>query len=494
MASNEDERPASPDVGTPADCLSTLFQSVKLPCGLIIPNRLVKAATYEHLASLFGGPPTDAHCALYAQWAAGNWGMLITGNVQVVPDHLTLGRDIVLPRSLDAPGIAPFRALERSAHRYVASGSKALVIMQLSHAGRQSPSVLGGRPLFLPAAAPSAIPLGRKATDRWFARVLYRIMFPTPRELTLEEIDYILERFVHGARVAAEAGFDGVELHAAHGYLLAQFLSPKSNVRDDCYSAGQMLLLQRIVREIRKTAPQKFVVGVKISSADFVEAGSHADKSAEARALTYVKEIAEWSSIDFIEISGGDYENPEFMLSARQVFFARFARLARAAIQNVPESRRPLILLTGGLRTKERLQDALINGHADLLGLARAATLSPHFPLRLAGGPSGPPSGGDPLVPPEPKLEYPDAPMTRLFFSALECLGILPLPKLIGAGVGMAWYTVMLHRLSKGKTADYSIGGAAAVMLMWTPELRVVALAVLICVAIVSWSWASRDE
>jgi 2,4-dienoyl-CoA reductase-like NADH-dependent reductase (Old Yellow Enzyme family) len=325
---NEEPPPTSPaaTVQRNGTSFDDVLAPASLPCGLVLRNRLVKAATYEHLAPLLGGPPTRAHCALYARWAAGGWGMVVTGNVQVAPEHLTLGRDLVLPRALDAPGLAPFRALARAAR-----GVGTLAIMQLSHAGRQSPVLLGGRRPFARAVAPSAIPL--RGRGGWFARVVYTVMFPAPRALTPVEIDGVISRFVLGARVAHAAGFDGIELHAAHGCayflpsltraftltlffvdLLAQFLSPKSNTRTDMYSVDNALaLICRIVHEIRKELPTAFALGVKISSADIVEAGATAcadDVEAEARALGYVREIARWGTVDFIEISGGDYENP----------------------------------------------------------------------------------------------------------------------------------------------------------------------------------------
>lgn len=200
--------------------LPQIFDSVELPCGLILPNRLVKASTYEHLAPLLGGPPNSTLCSLYALWARGHWGMICTGNVHVTADHLTLGRDMVVPPSLDDKKVAPFSALAKVIH----SSPQTLAIIQLSHAGRQSPSVLGGRGLFSPAVAPSAIPLGSHSQDGWLARLLYRTLFPTPRALSRSDIDYIAERFVHGAALAAAADFDGVELHAAHGCEYVRFI------------------------------------------------------------------------------------------------------------------------------------------------------------------------------------------------------------------------------------------------------------------------------
>ncbi|KAH9036155.1 hypothetical protein EDB85DRAFT_800138 [Lactarius pseudohatsudake] len=212
---------------------------------------------------------------------------------------------------------------------------------KLSHAGRQSPIVLGGRLPLTPPFAPSALRVGRNEHSSphlsWFARLVYKIGFQTPRAMSVQDIDHVVDRFVLSAKLAHDAGFDGVELHASHGYLLAQFISPKSNIRDDAYGArhAPLHLLQRIVSSIRKVLPRPFVLGIKLSSSDYVGAGSlynaQAEEEAKNRALAHIVDIARWDMVEFIEISGGDYENPEFMTS-RQAFFARFARKARDAI------------------------------------------------------------------------------------------------------------------------------------------------------------------
>lgn len=218
-------------------------------------NGLVKVAMYEHMATLFGGLPNAHHLALYNLWSQGGWGMIITGNVQVSRDHLTIGKDMVVPETITSDTLHSYKALARamrpvsernfSKNRDDVSMPRTLTIMQVSHAGRQSTTLLGGRSLFVPPLAPSAFGLGRTASN-WFARLVYRIMFPTPRTMSMQDIDNVVNRFVLGANLAHDAGFDGIELHAAHGCkfsprsfpwtgahvngyldLLAQFISPK---------------------------------------------------------------------------------------------------------------------------------------------------------------------------------------------------------------------------------------------------------------------------
>lgn len=197
---------------------------------------------YEHLAEIFGGPPNSYHIALYSLWSRHKWGMVITGNTQVTGSHLSLGRDLVVPDQLDEETLKPYKdlvnAIKGPDHRTIA-------IMQLSHAGRQSANVIGGRYPFKRPLAPSAVGVGtRTSVGDPIATIVHNVLFQTPKKMSLADINVVKERFVVGARLAYESGFDGVELHAAHGCerresllssvlmfifldLLAQFLSPK---------------------------------------------------------------------------------------------------------------------------------------------------------------------------------------------------------------------------------------------------------------------------
>jgi len=156
--------------------------------------------------------------------------MIMTGNVQVSPDHLTLGRDMVVPKTVTSDVLRSYEALALAMRP--ASGQKdqqsrdvtqprTLITMQLSHAGRQSPIVLGGRLPLTPPFAPSALGIGRSEHSSthlgWFARLVYKIGFQTPRPMSVQDIDHLVDRFVLGAKLAHDAGFDGVELHASHG-------------------------------------------------------------------------------------------------------------------------------------------------------------------------------------------------------------------------------------------------------------------------------------
>lgn len=437
---------------------------------------------YEHGAAIFGGPPNTYHQDLYRRWSDGRWGMIITGNVQVSPDHLTLGRDMVIPDTLEESTVQPFKDLSCAIRSCC---SQTLAIMQLSHAGRQSPNVLGGRKPFASPLAPSAIRLGNDLTHdtSFVGRVLYRVLFQTPKEMQLDDIDLTVRQFTRGAQLAVEAGFNGIELHASHGYLLAQFISPKSNHRSDAYSTGDhaLALVHRILVSIRDALPLDFIIGIKLNAADYtgVTFANQCDRSTAADVpLRHCREIAAWGLVDFIEISGGDYENPEFMgtfqpSSDRQALFSDFSRKAIAALTALrhdgPKAT-PLILLTGGLRTAAQCTSVLENGHAHLLGIGRSSVVYPDFPRRVMDGIRCDLSDPTSKLPrhshasgPVPLLLAPGR-WERMWHTVNRLVGF---PKLIGAGMEMAWYIVMMRRIAEGQEVDTNVGGVSAVMTMW---------------------------
>lgn len=189
-----------------------------------------KAATYEHLAPLFGGLPTWAHYVLYGKWGKGEWGMVTTGNVQVSSEHLTLGCDLVIPERLTPDvfdrytllaafmkGVTPSRSHGQKDDRVCP-----LAIMQLSHAGRQSTNIVGGRWPFQSPLGPSATRVGGSSSqnDGLLNRLIYGLMFQEARAMTTADIKKTVDAFVRSAKVAEECGFDGIQLHAAHGCTL----------------------------------------------------------------------------------------------------------------------------------------------------------------------------------------------------------------------------------------------------------------------------------
>ncbi|KAH9932990.1 uncharacterized protein B0H18DRAFT_870886 [Fomitopsis serialis] len=489
---------------------SELFTAAQLPSGRYIPNRLVKVAMYEHMSALFGGPPNDAHLKLYARWAEGGWGMVCTGNVQVCEDHLSLGRDVVVPARLTPETIEPFTCLARAIHYGSAEGAegngekRTVAVLQLSHPGRQSTNIIGGRWPFAPPVAPSAVPVGRRTADgegsasALLSRLVHTVFFQTPRPMSLSDISDVVESFVRGAELAVASGFDGVQLHAAHGYLISQFMSPKTNRRIDEYGAPENALrfLHDIVSAIRDNdkIPDEFILGIKLNAADYVDHGGSdrappvdSNHNEENQALEHVRQIAEWEMLDFMEVSGGDYEDPAFMTkttSPRQAYFTEFAHEVKQMIASqFPKP--PLILLTGGLRTLPLMSSVLKHGHADLLGIGRLSVLCPDLPRTLEAAMTGDlTTDRFPMEPlPEPDLESPVvAPSRRsslqharaLFFHIQAYMlarswALLPvrLPPLVGAGTAMAWYMVTMRRVAAQEPVDYSVGGVEAVLRMW---------------------------
>ncbi|KAG8919531.1 hypothetical protein FRC01_001240, partial [Tulasnella sp. 417] len=447
---------------------SRLQDAVYLPCGLVLPNRLVKAAMYESLADFGGGPPNSQHFKLYSQWGNGGWGMLITGNVQVDPLHLSLGRDLVVPEILSPETVAPYVQL-RQAMTTGTNNPRArpLAILQLNHTGRQSPRIIGGRGIFGgPPSAASSVPVrSRDKRDGVVSQLAYWLMFPTPKTLSMEDIDSVIERFVRGAQLAHQAGFDGIELHASHGYLISGFLSPKTNRRTDRYGfPKELTIIESILNRIRATVPQPFALGIKVNAADYVSGSV-----TEEQALVHIREMASWRMLDFIEISGGDYERPDFGATAspRQAFFAKFSRLALKAIPQGDGM--PVIILTGSLRTKEVMTRTIHDGHAHLIGIGRPAVICPSYAKALLEPPSSKAAGDDHLP-----VDFPDPPSP--FWLKMLNTG------LIGAGLNTAWHCALMWRIGndywnglavgrvKGGTLGVpQIGGIQALLELWRP-------------------------
>jgi 2,4-dienoyl-CoA reductase-like NADH-dependent reductase (Old Yellow Enzyme family) len=344
--------------------MSLLASPLALPSGATLPNRLAKSAMSETLADLETNAPTDELIRLYERWGRSGAGLLVTGQVVVDPDGLCEPGNVVVVDDRHRP------ALRRWAEAGQAHGAR--LWMQLNHPGRQAPRRLVRRPV-----APSAVPLRGMGG-----------LFAKPRALEAREIEALVERFAVAAAVARDAGFSGVQVHAAHGYLISQFLSPRTNLRDDAWGgdpARRSRFLLEIMRAIRAAVGPAFPVGVKLNSADFQRGGFTIEEAMDvARAL-------ETERIDLLEVSGGNYESPAMTGSGeqqqqqrassrqREAYFLDYARQIRAV------TRTP-ILLTGGMRSRAVMEDAIGSGAVDVVGLARPMTHTPDLPARLLSG------------------------------------------------------------------------------------------------------------
>lgn len=331
----------------------------------------------ELMSPLGGSAPCDRHLAAYDAWGKGGYGLLITGNVAVDPTHLGTPFDIKLSEGdLDDPAV--LESWKRWAKACKVNGTPTIV--QLVHAGRQS-SRGSGRPLSSPALAPSAVPIN--TGDDLFNRVLAKAVFGTPAAMSVERVQQTIEQFKRGAIMAHRAGFDGVELHCSHGYLLSQFLSPKTNKRTDNYGGSakkRLRIVIDILEAIRGAVPTSFAVGAKLNSSDYAKGGL-----TEEEALEHVRWLAETGKMDFIEVSGGTYEGAEMFRSdkpdkvnnPREAFFAAFSEQAKSVAGPMK------IMVTGGLRTRTGMAELLRSGSADLLGLGRPTCIEPDLPRKL---------------------------------------------------------------------------------------------------------------
>lgn len=334
-----------------------IARSLPLPCGAVIANRLAKGAMTEGLASP-EGVPTEELARLYRVWSHGGAGMLLTGNVIIDRDHLERPGNVIIDRPPSPEMMAALKA-------WAAAGTEGgnHLWMQISHAGRQTQNTVNAAPK-APSAVAVRLPGGR---------------FSMPVPLGADEIEELIGRFVTAAVAAQQAGFTGVQIHAAHGYLISQFLSPLTNLRKDEWGGSlenRARFLLEIVREVRSAVGPAFPISVKLNSADFQRGGFAFEES--LRVARWLEE----AGLDLLEISGGSYEQPAMMdmdgvdgpaeptkvaasTAAREAYFVDFAKAMKAELTILP------LMVTGGFRTRAAMDHALTTGAADLIGIAR---------------------------------------------------------------------------------------------------------------------------
>ena len=349
---------------------SLLAQKLTLPCGATVANRLSKAALTEGLATADGVPTAELN-RLYGIWSDGGAGILLSGNIQVDRDHLERPGNVVIDREPDAAMRAALASWAQAATR---NGNHFWA--QISHAGRQTQKIVNKTP-----KAPSAVKLGLPGGQ-----------FGQPVAMTEEEIVEVIRRFGLCAAAVKEAGFTGVQVHAAHGYLLSQFLSPRSNLRTDQYGgslANRARVLLEAVAAVREAVGPKFPVSVKLNSADFQKGGFAFEDSLQ------VVQWLEQASVDLIEISGGTYEQPKLLglqgmeeeeqqqvaesTQLREAYFVDFAKAMQEKV-NVP------LMVTGGFRQRLVMEQALQTGSADIIGLGRPLCVMTDAPKQLFEG------------------------------------------------------------------------------------------------------------
>jgi len=414
-----------------------LAQPLRLPCGVTLPNRLCKAAMTEGLADPWLRA-TERHVRLYRRWSEGGAGLLITGNVMI--DQRVLER----PGNVAIDGNGGLEQLRAWAKAGTAAGNQ--LWMQISHAGRQSPRYVVSHPM-----GPSDVQLDLLGG------------YGRPRALREEEILDFIQRFARVAVTARETGFTGVQIHAAHGYLLSSFLSPVTNRRTDAWGGtieNRARFLIEAVRATRQAVGSDFPVSIKLNSDDFRKGGfSHED-------CLRVVELLNAERVDLLEISGGTYEQPRLLgfegraedatprresTKLREAYFLDYATAIRK-LAHMP------LMVTGGFRTAEGMERALQGGDVDVIGLGRPLCTHPDVPRQILAG----------TMREAPKYEQELVMARRGLFSPTSPVLLLKLINVLG---GQGWYYEQLYRLADGKAPRLRQGVFGAFLRYWWNEL-----------------------
>lgn len=382
---------------------AVLSQPFTLRNGTVIKNRLLKSAMSEALGTRERAP-TPELARLYGAWAEGGIGLCITGNVMI--DRRALGEpgNVVIE---DERHLAELKVWAQAGTRH---GTQCWV--QLNHPGKQAPKGLNRE-----TVAPSAVPF----------RPDMQAFFATPRALNDTEVLDLINRYGRAAGVVKQAGFTGVQLHGAHGYLVSQFLSPHHNQRTDRWGGSaenRRRFVIEVLRAMRDAVGPDFPIGIKLNSADFQRGGFTEEESLDViRAL-------EAEGIDLVEISGGTYEAPAMTgvknkpqarkesTRQREAYFLEFAEKARQAVK-VP------LVVTGGFRSAAGMASAVESGAVDLVGIARSLALEPDLPRRVL-------SGHEPAHTVKP---------IKTGIPMIDKMGLME----------VTWYTGQLKRIGKGE-------------------------------------------
>lgn len=371
---------------------------VTLRCGQVLPNRVAKAAMSEQLADI-RGDVTPELLGLYRTWAHSGAGLLITGNAAVDREHPVEPFNVVVDDESDRDGLAAWAA--------TAKQGGAVTWLQLNHPGRQ---VL--RSVASTAMAPSR--RRRRGLELGFAR---------PIEMTAADIGRVVEAFATAATIAESVGFDGVEVHAAHGYLASQFLSPATNRRTDEWGGplgNRMRFLLDVVRSVRGVVTSSFAVAVKLNATDLEPNGFTVDDAADVIAALAdhgvdLIELTAGSARAWLEVFAGRYDD-------RDAYFAD-------VIRGLPRASGTAIMLTGGVRTPAAMQRLVAEG-IDVVGLARPFAVSP--------------SAGTLVVEGKDLSGLPRHPRTW--------------PKALGATLHSPWYQQQLRRIATGRPVAAGLG------------------------------------
>jgi 2,4-dienoyl-CoA reductase-like NADH-dependent reductase (Old Yellow Enzyme family) len=326
--------------------MNSLQTPFSLPCGATLKNRLTKAAMTERMSNS-AYEPTREHEHLYRIWAETGAGLLISGNVMIDKNHMESAGNVYFGDEAMIP------KLKKLAAAGTVNGNHFWV--QISHSGRQTNRFVNSHP-----KAPSAVQLKKIG------------LFGKPKEMTEADIEDVISGFRKAAKIAKESGFTGIQIHSAHGYLLSEFLSPRTNLRTDQWGGSlknRSRLLLKIVQECREELGSSFPISVKLNSSDFQRGGF-----TESDSLEVAKMLGK-AGIDLLEISGGTYERAAFFLGKdknplkestreREAYFLDFAKQIRK-LSAVP------LMITGGFRSFDFCNEVLEKEECDLIGMGR---------------------------------------------------------------------------------------------------------------------------
>jgi len=333
--------------------MNVLQEEMILPNGVILSNRIAKSAMSENLSNKHH-EPTPILINVYKTWAQSGAGLLITGNIMI--DSEAIGE----PRNVVVKNRKNIEILKEWAESV--KGTNTNLWAQINHPGRQAMEQINSS-----LKAPSAVPLktgGRKKTTK-----------KVPKVLSESEILEIIEAFANTSIILKEAGFSGIQIHGAHGYLVSQFLSPYTNIRMDKWGGtleNRSRFVVEVYRKIRERVGENFPVGIKLNSSDFQKGGFSEEESMEV-----VKTLSK-EGIDLIEISGGTYEAPAMMgkrkesTIKREAYFIDYIEKVRK-ITNTP------LMLTGGFRTTSVMRSAITSNKLDIIGIARPFAVFPNI-------------------------------------------------------------------------------------------------------------------
>jgi 2,4-dienoyl-CoA reductase-like NADH-dependent reductase (Old Yellow Enzyme family) len=302
------------------------------------------------------GIPSKNLQNVYKRWGEGAIGNILTGNIMIEYDHLEAAGNPIIPRG------APYEGERFEAFKEMGKAGKlhgCLMVGQVSHPGRQVEERIQKNPI--------------SASDVQLEGNIMGMNFAKPRAATDEDIANVIEGFAHAAEYLEKAGYDGIELHGAHGYLLAQFLSPTTNQRTDKYGGSlenRARLITDIAKEIQSRTKKDFILGIKLNSVEFQEKGFQPEEAKE------LCSILEQNRFDFVELSGGTYESLAFAhkresSKKRESFFLEFAELIAPALSKTK------VYVTGGFKTVGAMVKAL--EHVDGIGLARPLCQEPQL-------------------------------------------------------------------------------------------------------------------